>query len=141
MLPKTLNMFFQILNEVQFPFIGSVSAGFPSPAADYVQEVLDIKDLVTKHPNSTYYGRVSGKSMINDGLDDGDILIIDKSLSPINGKLVVATIANEFTLKRIQKNKGKVFLVPANSAFPSIELTEEMQCTIWGVVTYVLKQM
>jgi len=125
--------------KLKLPLYSSkVSAGFPSPADDFIDKTLDLNDLVIKHPQATFFVRVSGSSMINAGIKDGDILVIDKSLEPIEGKIVIANVDGEFVLKRIRKKGGKLYLYPENSDFNPIEIKEGMECEIWGVVTYVI---
>ncbi len=125
--------------KLKLPLYSSkVSAGFPSPADDFIDKTLDLNDLVIKHPQATFFVRVSGNSMINAGIKDGDILVIDKSLEPIEGKIVIANVDGEFVLKRIRKKSGKLYLYPENSDFNPIEIKEGMECEIWGVVTYVI---
>ncbi|NLI55538.1 translesion error-prone DNA polymerase V autoproteolytic subunit [bacterium] len=103
-----------------------------------MDKILDLNDLVIKHPQATFFVRVSGNSMINAGIKDGDILVIDKSLEPVEGKIVIANVDGEFVLKRIRKKGGKLYLYPENSDFNPIEIKEGMECEIWGVVTYVI---
>lgn len=125
--------------KLKLPLYSSkVSAGFPSPADDFIDRTLDLNDLVIKHPQATFFVRVSGNSMINAGIKDGDILVIDKSLEPVEGKIVIANVDGEFVLKRIRKKGGKLYLYPENSDFNPIEIKEGMECEIWGVVTYVI---
>ncbi|HOC53274.1 MAG TPA: translesion error-prone DNA polymerase V autoproteolytic subunit [Caldisericia bacterium] len=125
--------------KLKLPLYSSkVSAGFPSPADDFIDKTLDLNDLVIKHPQATFFVRVSGNSMINAGIKDGDILVIDKSLEPVEGKIVIANVDGEFVLKRIRKKGGKLYLYPENSDFNPIEIKEGMECEIWGVVTYVI---
>jgi DNA polymerase V len=116
-----------------------ISAGFPSPAQDYIDLSLDLnKELIT-NPSSTFFGRVRGESMKDAGILDGDLLIIDKSLEPQNGDTAVCFIDGEFTLKYIKIEKDAVYLIPANPAFKPIKVTEENNFCIWGVVTYSIK--
>ena len=123
------------------PYANSgIQAGFPSPAKDYISESIDLNVELVQHPASTFYGRISGDSMIEEGIDDGDILVIDRSLSPINGDLVVCCIDGEFTLKRIKVNRDKAWLIPSNSSFEPILVTSENRFCIWGVVSYTIKR-
>lgn len=119
-------------------YSNKVSAGFPSPADDFIEKTLDLNDLVIKHPQATFFVRVSGNSMVNAGIRDGDILVVDKSLEPKEGKIVIANVEGEFVLKRIRKKNGKLYLFPENSDYNPIEIKEDMDCEIWGVVTYVI---
>jgi DNA polymerase V len=118
-----------------------VSAGFPSPAEEYMELSLDFnKDMIT-HPASTFYARVRGNSMVDAGINDGDILVIDKSLEPTNGKKAVCYIDGEFTLKTIQLKKGILWLNPANDAYKPIRISEVNEFQIWGIVTFVIHKM
>lgn len=119
-------------------FDESVAAGFPSPAGDYVEKQLDLNDLIVKHPAATFFVRVEGESMKGAGISSGDILAVDRSLEPANGKIVVAVLNGEFTVKRIQITQNGVFLVPENPAFPPISVSEATDFQVWGVVTYVI---
>ncbi|MGQ9845813.1 MAG: LexA family protein [Caldisericia bacterium] len=119
-------------------YSNKVSAGFPSPADDFIEKTLDLNDLMIKHPQATFFVRVSGNSMVNAGIRDGDILVVDKSLEPKEGKIVIANVEGEFVLKRIRKKNGKLYLFPENSDYNPIEIKEDMDCEIWGVVTYVI---
>tara|TARA_B100000963_G_scaffold3144_1_gene2393 strand:+ start:347 stop:778 length:432 start_codon:yes stop_codon:yes gene_type:complete len=118
-----------------------ISAGFPSPADDFKEIRISLDKELVKNKEATFYARVSGDSMIEAGLDDGDLLIIDRSLSPENGKIAVCLIDREFTVKRIKKSKGKVYLIPENKKYKKIELKEENELIIWGVVEYVIKKV
>lgn len=118
-------------------FQHAVSAGFPSPAEDEM-EVLDLNELLIKHPSATFFLRVSGSSMIKAGIHDHDILVVDRSLEPINGKVVIATLNGELTVKRLYKKGNRVQLVAENDAYAPIDITEEMDFRIWGVVTNVI---
>lgn len=118
---------------------GGISAGFPSPAQDYIDLKIDLNKELIANPSSTFYGRVKGPSMKDAGIEDGDILVIDKSLEPQDGDTAVCFIDGEFTLKYIQIKPDAVYLVPANSKFQPIKVTEENNFCIWGVVTYSIK--
>lgn len=118
---------------------GGISAGFPSPAQDYIDLKIDLNKELIANPSSTFYGRVKGSSMKDAGILDGDILVIDKSLEPQDGDTAVCFIDGEFTLKYIKIEKDAVYLVPANSEFQPLKVTEENNFCIWGVVTYSIK--
>ncbi len=118
-----------------------ISAGFPSPADDFLDLSIDLNKELIKHPYATFYGRVSGDSMIGAGLDDGDLLIIDKSLEPQDGKIAVCFIDGEFTVKRIKVDKDSLWLMPENQKYKPIKVTEDNEFIIWGVVTSVIKNL
>ena len=118
-----------------------VAAGFPSPADDYATLKLDLNRELIKNPASTFYARVSGVSMIDDGINDGDLLVIDKSLEPHDGSLAVCYIDGEFTMKRFERHSGYGLLVPANKDYRPIKVTEENDFIIWGIVTYIIKKV
>ena len=135
MVEKVLS--FVNLDCYQLPLYSSkVQAGFPSPADDHVDEFLDLNQHLVKHPASTFFVKVSGDSMLNAGIHPGDILVVDKSLSPVNGKIVIAVINGDLTVKRLIKNSLGIFLYPENQKFKPIKVTENT--LIWGVVTNVL---
>jgi len=117
-----------------------IQAGFPSPAQDYINEAIDLNREIVRHPASTFYGRVEGDSMIEEGIETGDILVIDRSIEPADGDLTVCCIDGEFTLKRIKLEHGRVWLIPSNDAFDPILVTPDNRFEIWGVVTYTIKQ-
>jgi len=117
-----------------------ISAGFPSPADDFKEIRISLDKELVKNQESTFYARVSGDSMLGAGIDDGDLLVIDKSLSPENGKIAVCFIDGEFTVKRIKKEMNKLYLIPENKKYKAIELKEENELVIWGIVEYVIKK-
>jgi DNA polymerase V len=117
-----------------------VAAGFPSPADDYASTKLDLNRELIKNPASTFYARVSGLSMVDEGINDGDLLVIDKSLEPHDGSLAVCYIDGEFTLKRFERHDGYGLLMPANREFRPIKVTGENDFIIWGIVTYIIKK-
>lgn len=128
-------------SKLTLPNVGSqIVAGFPSPAEDYLEATMDLNQALIKHPASTFYGRVKGMSMIDAGVNDGDLLIIDKSLHYKNNALAVCFINGEFTLKRIRKEGNQLYLVPANSDFQPIPVKEDDDFSIWGIVTYIIKR-
>tara|TARA_B100001996_G_scaffold163814_1_gene124922 strand:- start:1077 stop:1580 length:504 start_codon:yes stop_codon:yes gene_type:complete len=111
-----------------------ISAGFPSPADDHLEKKLDLNSHLIKHPAATFFVRVNGDSMINAGINDNDILIVDRSLKPSHGKIVIAVVDGQMTVKRLHKRSGKLILMPENNHFKPIEITESMTVEIWGVV-------
>jgi len=119
-------------------FMVPVTAGFPSPAEDYIEGKLDLNRHLIKHPAATFFVRVAGDSMIDAGIHPGDILIVDRSLEPADRKVVIAVINGELTVKRIRMKKGRLYLMPENEKYKPIEIEKEMNFDIWGVVTNVI---
>lgn len=119
-------------------FMDRVPCGFPSPAQDYVEDSLDLNKLVIKHPSATYFVRVSGDSMIDAGISNGDLLVVDRSLSAVHGDIVIAAVAGEFTVKELQTHP-RLQLIPHNSHFSPILFQTEEELEIFGVVTFTLK--
>jgi DNA polymerase V len=117
-----------------------ISAGFPSPADDFKEIRISLDKELVKNKESTFYARVSGDSMLNAGLSDGDLIIIDRSLNPENGKIAVCFLDGEFTVKRIKKERDRVYLVPENRKYKPIEINEDNELIIWGIVEYVIKK-
>lgn len=115
-----------------------IRAGFPSPAQDYMDIAIDLNQELVRHPSTTFYGRVKGDSMEDAHVFDGDILVIDKSLEPQNNDMAVCYLDGEFTLKYIELTDDGVSLIPANSKYPVIKVTEGQELIIWGVVTYII---
>lgn len=126
---------------LKLPFIANgISAGFPSPADDFLDINIDLNKYLIKNPTTTFYGRVSGNSMIDAGINDGDLLIIDKSLEPKNNKIAVCFIDGDFTVKRIQIEKDIIWLIAENKEYKPIKVTKDNDFVIWGIVTNVIKQ-
>ena len=118
-----------------------VSAGFPSPADDFKEIRISLDKELVKNKDSTFYARVSGNSMENAGLEDGDLIVIDRSLNPEKNKIAVCFLDGEFTVKRVVEKSKKIFLKPENSNYKEIEISEENELIIWGIVTYVIKSV
>ncbi len=118
---------------------GGIQAGFPSPAQDYISEYIDLNRELVPHPSATFYGRVSGDSMIEEGIEPGDLLVIDRSIEPADGDLAVCCLDGEFTLKRIRLATGAVWLIPSNESFDPILVTPDNRFEIWGVVLHTIK--
>ena len=116
-----------------------ISAGFPSPADDFINTSIDLNKELIKNPSATFYGKVEGDSMKDAGIDHGDLLIIDKSLEPRNGKIAVCYIDGQFTIKKIKIEKNCCWLLPANENYSHIKVTEENEFIIWGIVIHVIK--
>jgi DNA polymerase V len=128
--------------ELHLPFIDAgISAGFPSPALDFTDLGIDLNKHLVRHPSATFYGRAKGDSLKNAGIENGDLLVIDRSLEPVNGKIAVCFIDGEFTAKRIKINKKEVLLIPENDNYQPIKVTEDNQFLIWGIVTHVIKEL
>ncbi len=118
-----------------------VSAGFPSPADDFKELRISIDQEVVKNEEATFYARVAGQSMQGAGLDDGDLLVIDRSKEPTDNAIAVCFVDGEFTVKRLKVEADCVYLMPENPKYKPIKVTEENQLIIWGVVTYVVKKI
>lgn len=119
-----------------------IRAGFPSPAQDYMSESIDLNQELIRHPATTFYARAVGDSMKGCGIDDGDLLVIDKAIDPQEGDIVVAYIDGEFTLKKVklEPDGSCRWLIPANDEYPPIKVTDENDFIIWGVLTYNIKR-
>jgi len=127
---------------VQLPFFTArVQAGFPSPGDDYIEKNLDLNELLIKNPSATFFVKVEGDSMSDIRIQTGDTLIVDRALEAKDKNIVIATINGELTVKRVWIANNKVFLKPENDKFSPIEITEEMDFDIWGVVTYVIHKL
>jgi len=124
------------------PLYGArVSAGFPSPADDFVEDSLDLNELLIRHPAATFFVRVQGDSMAEAGIHSGDILIVDRAVEAGDKSIVLAALNGELTVKRIRRRRGKVFLEPENPAYPSIEVTPDMEPHVWGVAIHVIHSL
>ncbi len=119
-------------------FLARVSAGFPSPADDYLEGKLDLNEHLIKHPAATFFVRAAGDSMIGAGIHSGDILVVDRALDPGANSVVIAVIDGDLTVKRIQRTGGKLFLAAENPRYRPIEIREGMDFEVWGVVTSVI---
>ena len=124
------------LNNVRF--LGSISAGLPSPADDFKERTLDLNKLVAPHPISTYYMQVAGDSMIGACIHPGDVIVVDRSVTAAHKKIIVARLGNKFTLKRLWNMYPKMYLRPENSKYQPMEVTNHPDFEIFGVVTYVV---
>ncbi|GGG38273.1 LexA family protein [Bizionia arctica] len=118
-----------------------ISAGFPAPVEDFQQETLSLDNMLVKNKATTFYARVSGQSMIDAGLDDNDLLVIDRSLEPLHNKIAVCFLDGEFTVKRLRVEKDGVWLQPENINYSPIQITAENDFVIWGIVTNVIKKV
>ena len=139
---KNLDLFKSIKNkQILTPiFLDSVSAGFPSPATDYMENKLDLNEYLIKHPAATFIVKAKGSSMTDARIISGDLLIVDRSISPKSDDIVIASIFGDLTVKKLKKKQNSFFLLSANSDYPSIEVKEEMECFIWGVITYIIHE-
>ncbi|WP_298068093.1 translesion error-prone DNA polymerase V autoproteolytic subunit [uncultured Mailhella sp.] len=122
-------------------YLSPVKAGFPSPAEDYVDRKLDLHEYLVRNKAATFFLKASGDSMLEAGIHNGDLLIVDRSLEAAHDRVVIAALDNELTVKRLVRRKGRVYLVPANPDYPEIDITEREYIHIWGVVTYVIHQL
>lgn len=126
----------------QIPLYSSrVQAGFPSPADDFLEQRLDLNKHLVKHPTATFFVRVSGDSMINAGIHENDILVVDRSLEAKHGKIVIAAVDGDLTVKRLHKTSTQTYLMPENPKFSPIAISEDNEVVIWGVVTNVIHEV
>ncbi|QBZ97269.1 LexA family protein [Flavobacterium sangjuense] len=128
-------------NTPELPFFGGIKAGFPSPAADFEGDTISLDKVLVKNHLATFYAKADGTSMIGAGIDDGDIMVIDRSLEPSDNKIAVCYIDGEFTVKRIKTEKDCIYLMPENADFQPIKVTEDNELIVWGIVTYVIKSV
>ena len=119
-------------------YSSAVQAGFPSPADDYVEARLDLNKHLVKHPTATFFVKATGESMIKAGIHPGDILVVDRSLTPVHGKIVIAALDGQLTVKRLHRSSKGTYLLPENDGFQPIKIEEESSLLIWGVVTNVI---
>ena len=123
------------------PIAGStLQAGFPSPADDFAVKRHDLNELLITHPQATFFWRVAGKSMVEAGIDDGDLLVVNRALKPAHNNIVVAQVDNDFTVKYLHKKNGRIKLVAANPTFPDITFRDGQELVICGVVTCTIKR-
>lgn len=122
-------------------YASRISAGMPLPADELTEGRIDLNEHLMQNPESTFFVRVSGDSMIDVGIHPGDLLIVDRSLRPHSGKIIIAVVNGELTVKRLIKKENRLFLMPENPNYPAFEITEEMSFMIWGVVTNVIHSL
>ena len=122
-------------------FAEGVAAGFPSPAMGDLNGTLDLNRLCIAHPAATYFVRARGDSMVGAGIDDGDILVVDRSLTPTNRRIIIASVNGEFTVKRFEKTASRMRLLPENPAYQPITITPELGAEFFGVVTFIIKRV
>lgn len=132
---------FQALTDVELnlPLSNDIAAGFPSPAGDFIEQGIDLNRELITHPSATFFGRVKGNSMINTGISDGDLLIIDRSVPAQDECIAVCFLDGDFTVKKLKVERDCCWLVPENDQYRPIKVTRENQFEIWGVVTYWIK--
>tara|TARA_B100000963_G_scaffold345542_1_gene349736 strand:+ start:37 stop:477 length:441 start_codon:yes stop_codon:yes gene_type:complete len=119
----------------------NISAGFPSPADDFKEIRISLDREIVKNEEATFYARVDGESMLGAGLNDGDLIVIDRSAEPKDGSIAVCFLDGEFTVKRLKLKNKEIYLMPENSKYSPIKIGEGNELSIWGVVTYVVKKM
>jgi DNA polymerase V len=122
-------------------FEGRIPAGFPSPAQDYLEDRLDLNELVIRHPAATFFVQVQGQSMVGAGIHSGDTLVVDRAETPRDKSVVVAVLDGAFTVKRLRLRQGRAFLVAEDGAGTRTEITAGMDFEVWGVVTYVIHRV
>lgn len=140
---KTLTLFKpEILKNSGAAFFDTgISAGFPSPVDDFSEHRLSLDHTLVKNKETTFFARVSGQSMIGAGLNDNDLLVIDRSLEPTHNKIAVCFLDGEFTVKRLKVNAEGIWLQPENTDYPIIKITNQNDFVIWGIVTNVIKKV
>jgi DNA polymerase V len=139
---KTIEFFTaETSTDLPLPFAERISAGFPSPAEEYLETAFDLNKELVSNPSATFFGRVKGNSMVDAGIFAGDVLVIDKSLEPTNGKKAVCFIDGEFTFKTLKVSKGQVWLMPENKDYSPIKISPENDFCVWGIVTYVIHKV
>ena len=136
-----MTIIYSLESFLSMPYIGRISCGFPSPADDHLDEAIDLNREYIKNKSSTYFGRVSGDSMIDAGLENGDLLIIDKSLKPKDGNIAVCFLDGDFTVKRIRIEEGKIWLMAENKNYDPIEITPDNELMVWGIVVHSVKNL
>jgi DNA polymerase V len=139
---KELSFYSMEGKTLDIPFYQSnVSAGFPSPAEDFMELDLNLQEYLVQHPSATFCVKVTGDSMQNAGIFSGDVMVVDRALEPKNKTIVLAVLDGEFTVKRIHKKGDLLFLNPENDNFKPIEITQEMNFKVWGVVTHIIHKV
>lgn len=122
-------------------FESRIQAGFPSPVQGSMGDAINLNRELVSNPAATFCARVIGDSMVDAGINDGDLLIIDRSLTATDGSIAVCFLDGDFTVKRVTLRDGRVFLTPANARYPEIAVSEDNDFTVWGVVKYIVKNM
>lgn len=119
-------------------YLATVSAGFPSPAEDYIDKKLDLNEHLVRHPAATFFVRVDGDSMRDANVASGDILVVDRAVTARDGQIVIAALDGELTVKRLRHQNGRLYLVPDNPDYTAVEVSAEASFEVWGVVTYII---
>lgn len=119
-------------------YLSPISAGFPSPAEDYIEKKLDLNEHLVRNPAATFFVRVDGDSMRDAGIGSGDILVVDRSQEVRHNAIVIAAVNGELTVKRLKKARSRLWLAPENPDFPALEIGPDTQFDVWGVVTYII---
>ena len=122
-------------------FLTPVACGFPSPAQDYIEQTIDLNQLCVEHPAATFFVRAAGDSMLGAGIHDGDLLVVDRALEAAPGRIIIAALDGELTVKRLENREGRLLLVPANPDYPEIDLTGREGFEVWGVVCHVIHKV
>ncbi|MDO6392071.1 translesion error-prone DNA polymerase V autoproteolytic subunit [Pontibacter sp. BT731] len=140
--PPLLELYrIQGLDLLDVPFyVSYISAGFPSPADDYLDDSINLSDYLVRNPSATFVMRVRGNSMIDANIRDGAVLVVDRSVKPADGLIAACYLDGAFTVKTIRLREGKLYLEAANAAYPDIEVAEEMEMRVFGIVTYIIHQ-
>lgn len=129
------------MEKQELPLFSSlIEAGFASAVDDHIERTIDLNELLVPRPAATFFVRVKGDSMKDAGIHPGDILVVDRSLEPVSGRIVVAILDGEFTVKRLILENGHAVLVPENAAYPTLKISKERDFQVWGTVTYVIKK-
>ena len=123
----------------RFPlFAARIPAGFPSPADDYIDQGLDLNELLVRHPAATFFVRVSGESMVGAGIHSGDVLVVDRAEQPRNRSIIIAAVSGELAVKRFIQENGKIYLASENPDYAPLEVMDGMEFVVWGVVVHVI---
>lgn len=139
---KVLDFFIPTESDLGVPFVNSqISAGFPSPADDFQEDKISLDQYVVKNKDATFYAKLKGTSMVDAGFDEGDILVVDRSLEPEDGKIAVCFVDGDFTVKKIKVEQECVWLIAYNESYAPIKITEENEFLVWGIVTFVIKKV
>ena len=122
-------------------YLSPVAAGFPSPAEDYVEQRLDLHRHLVRNEAATFFLHASGQSMTGAGIQDGDLLVVDRSVEAAHGRVVIAALDGELLVKRLVRREGRVLLVAEHPGYPDFDITEREHVHIWGVVTYAIHKL